>query len=69
MIKDGKLVHPLGQSLITLGEEVIFDLSADTGRSWFVLDLALPGYIFKPKDSSYIKLADNKTLMDYCRRK
>ncbi len=50
LIKEGYSVYPLSQRRIQLGRDIIYD--RDTrGEDWFILDLALPGGRFVPKNS------------------
>lgn len=62
IIKDGYEVHPLRQSRITKGSEVVFELNAPHARSWFVLDLALPKELFVPQYADGVMTADGALL-------
>lgn len=69
LYKDGKIVHPLRRTHISLGKNQVHDVGEPLGRLWFVIDLALPGKLFKPVDSEYIRLADGKVMKMKSRRK
>lgn len=58
IIKDGKEVHPLRQSKIILDGNTYYEGNAKHNRSWFILDLALPGPMFVPAGSSGLTTAD-----------
>lgn len=86
LVKDGKLVYPLKQYRITIGEQIVHsqntqmeeqDASApldyvvydrDTrGKSWFILDLVLPGGLFIPADASGLVTADGEKFSTHSR--
>lgn len=66
LVKDGLLVYPLKQKKILIGDQVVYD--RDTrGKSWFILDLALPRAKFVPADSAGLVTADGLTLISNSR--
>ena len=67
--RNGMEVHPLRQSSIRLGNETAFELNALHNRSWFILDLALPGRAFIPADcDTALVTADGQWFGTYSRR-
>lgn len=58
IVIDGKIVHPLRQSRIALGENVIHARAEPRERAWFILDLALPDAKFIPAGSTGLTTAD-----------
>jgi hypothetical protein len=62
--RDGKEldVTPLRTRKVLLGTSVIYD-AADHGRSWFFLDLWLPGPQLKTATGGAFKTADGKAVI------
>ncbi len=69
IVKDGKIIHPLRQSKIMLGTNTVCERNVPRHRTWFILDLALPGKVFIPAGSSGLITADGLTFGDKSRRK
>ena len=69
MTMDGKIVHPLRRSSVRLGDKTIFDRKDVTNRAWFILDLALEGGGFAPKNSTGLQTADGFVMNYHSRRK
>lgn len=68
LVKDGKLVFPLKQTRVQMGEKVVYD--RDTrGKSWFIVDLAIPSQRFVPKGSTGLITADGFVFCAHSRRK
>lgn len=61
LIKNNLLVFPLKQYKVKIGENTVYD--RDTrGKSWFIVDLIVPGGQFIPSESSGLITADHKIL-------
>ena len=69
IVMDAKIVHPLRRSSVRLGDQTIFDRQENTGRAWFILDLALGGGGFVPKNSAGLQTADGYVMNYNSRRK
>ena len=68
--RDGKEVHPLRQSAILRGNDAVHVQNAAHRRSWFILDLAIPGSMFIPLGSDgALVTADGASMRTYSRRK
>ena len=50
LVKNNLLVFPLKEQRVTIGDRTVYDRST-RGKSWFILDLALPGGRFVPSGS------------------
>lgn len=68
LVKNGLLVYPLQQSRVQRGGQVVYD-RATRGKSWFILDLVVPGGRFLPAGSSGLVTADNKDFLSGSRHK
>lgn len=69
IIYNGKIAHPLRRNSIKLGDKTIFQRPEKAERSWLIIDLALPGLIFAPKDAGGMRTADGLILQNHGRRK
>lgn len=68
LVKEGKLVYPLKQYRIQIGDQVVYN--RDTRKkSWFILDLVIPGGKFIPSGSTGFITADGKILGRHSRHK
>lgn len=68
LVKEGKLVYPLKQYRVQIGEQVVYN--RDTrGKSWFIVDLVIPGKQFIPADSTGLITVDGKILTTHSRYK
>lgn len=68
--RNGTEVHPLRQSAVLLGNDAAHVLNAAHRRSWFILDLALPGGAFIPAGcDAALVTADGYFLQTHSRRK
>lgn len=68
LVKNGMLVFPLKQQRVTVGERTVYDRST-RGKSWFILDLALPGGRFIPSGSEGLLTSEGEAFTVTSRHK